>query len=83
MSTINNQKLAARQFVQEWSGRGYEKGETQRFWMALLHNSTAEFLIFQLDDREDGVNCYTPTKRSGSPRMPSPCFLTSDAGLIQ
>ena len=38
MSTINNQKQAARQFVQEWSGKGYEKGETQRFWMALLHD---------------------------------------------
>ena len=38
MSTINNQKQAAKQFVQEWSGKGYEKGETQRFWMALLHD---------------------------------------------
>ena len=37
MST-NNQKQAARQFVKDWSGRGYEKGETQRFWMALLHD---------------------------------------------
>lgn len=38
MSTTNNQKQAARQFVKEWSGKGYEKGETQRFWMALLHD---------------------------------------------
>ncbi len=38
MSTINSQKQAAKQFVQEWSGKGYEKGETQRFWMALLHD---------------------------------------------
>ena len=38
MSTINNQKQAAKQFVKEWSGKGYEKGETQRFWMALLHD---------------------------------------------
>ena len=38
MSTNNKQKLAARQFVKDWSGKGYEKGETQRFWMALLHD---------------------------------------------
>jgi len=38
MKSENNQKLAARQFVEEWTGRGYEKGETQRFWIALLHN---------------------------------------------
>lgn len=38
MSTTNNQKQVARQFVKEWSGKGYEKGETQRFWMALLHD---------------------------------------------
>jgi len=33
-----SQKQAAKQFVQEWSGKGYEKGETQRFWMSLLHD---------------------------------------------
>ena len=37
MST-NNQKQAVRQFVRDWSGNRYEKGETQRFWMALLHD---------------------------------------------
>ena len=35
MSTTNTQKQAAKAFVQEWSGKGYEKGETQRF--RLLH----------------------------------------------
>ena len=38
MSTTNTQKQAAKQFVKEWAGKGYEKGETQRFWMALLHD---------------------------------------------
>ena len=33
-----SQKQAAKQFVKEWAGKGYEKGETQRFWMALLHD---------------------------------------------
>ena len=38
MNVTNTQKQAARQFVREWAGKGYEKGETQRFWMALLHD---------------------------------------------
>ena len=38
MASSSAQKQAAKQFVKEWSGRGYEKGETQRFWMALLHD---------------------------------------------
>lgn len=38
MSTTNTQKQAAKQFVKEWTGKGYEKGETVAFWMALLHD---------------------------------------------
>ena len=37
MTTQANRRKAAKAFVQEWSGRGYEKGETQRFWLSLLH----------------------------------------------
>lgn len=32
------QKQAAKQFVLDWSGKGYEKGETSRFWIALLQS---------------------------------------------
>lgn len=35
-STKNQQKAAAL-FEQEWQGKGYEKGDTQRFWLELLH----------------------------------------------
>lgn len=38
MATNTTQKQAAKQFVQDWSGKGYEKGETARFWIALLQN---------------------------------------------
>ena len=34
--TDAQQKLAAKQFIKDWTGRGDEKQETQRFWMALL-----------------------------------------------
>lgn len=36
--TEKQQQQAAAQFAAEWEGKGYEKGESQPFWMALLHN---------------------------------------------
>ena len=30
------QAKAARDFAEEWQGKGYEKGDTQRFWLELL-----------------------------------------------
>jgi type I restriction-modification system DNA methylase subunit len=38
MMTDKQQQAAAALFAKEWEGRGYEKGESQPFWMALLHN---------------------------------------------
>ena len=32
------QKLAAKQFIREWSNRGDERQETQLFWISLLQN---------------------------------------------
>ena len=56
MSTTNNQKQAAGQFVKEWSVKGYEKGETQRFWLSLLHN------IFGIDDPTKMMEFEIPVK---------------------
>ena len=36
--TEKQQQQAAVKFAEEWAGKGYEKGESQPFWMALLHN---------------------------------------------
>lgn len=36
--TEKQQQQAAAKFADEWTGKGYEKGESQPFWMALLHN---------------------------------------------
>ena len=35
MNTIQQQK-AARAFAERWAGKGYEKGESQKFWTTLL-----------------------------------------------
>ena len=32
----NQQQVAAKAFAQGWAGKGYEKGESQSFWMELI-----------------------------------------------
>lgn len=34
--TDAQQRQAARHFADYWKGRGYEKGESQKFWLMLL-----------------------------------------------
>lgn len=36
MNTEKQQKIAAAAFAKRWEGRGYEKGESQTFWIELL-----------------------------------------------
>ena len=36
--TSSEQKRAAKKFVEYWRGKGYEKGESQPFWLALLRD---------------------------------------------
>ena len=56
MATNTTQKQAAKQFVRDWSGKGYEKGETQRFWIALLQN------VFGIQDATKFVEFELPVK---------------------
>jgi hypothetical protein len=52
----SSQKQAAKSFIKEWSEKGYEKGETQRFWLSLLHN------IFGIDDPTKIMEFEIPVK---------------------
>ena len=52
------QKNAAKKFVENWNGKGYEKGESQKFWLDLLCNvfgiqdfSTFVFFENQIKDK--------------------------------
>ena len=50
--TEKQQRNAAREFAEKWAGRGYEKGESQPFWMQLLGEvygveHPADFIIFE------------------------------------
>lgn len=56
MAINNTQKQAAKQFVKAWTGKGYEKGETQRFWLDLLHN------VFGVDDPTKMMQFEIPVK---------------------
>lgn len=38
MSEVGSRRRAAEHFVQQWTGRGYEKGETHSFWLSLLQD---------------------------------------------
>ena len=48
----NQHSTAAAKFAQKWAGRGYEKGESQVFWIELLHDvlgveSPTDFISFE------------------------------------
>jgi hypothetical protein len=50
--TEKEQKKAAKEFAQRWQGKGYEKGESQKFWIDLLEHvygveNIAEFIRFE------------------------------------
>lgn len=50
--TDKEQKKAAKEFAERWKGKGYEKGESQLFWIDLLTHvygvdNIAEFISFE------------------------------------
>ena len=47
--TDAQQRTAAKAFAQKWQGRGYEKGESQVFWLSLLHE------VFGIEHPEDFI----------------------------
>ena len=79
MLLANTQKLAAKQFIKNWIGRGYEKGETQRFWLELLHN------VFGIDNpmalMEFEIPVKTIYKEKGSDFIDA--YITSTKVLIE
>ncbi len=50
--TEADQKKAAKKFIETWTGKGYEKGESQKYWLDLLCNvfgvqDFANFISFE------------------------------------
>ncbi len=74
-----SQKQAAKQFVKDWTGKGYEKGETQRFWLELLHS------VFGIDNPMAWMQFELPvktiTKEKGSDFIDA--YITATKVLIE
>ena len=50
--TDAQQRAAAKNFAEIWNGQGYEKGDSQKFWLQLLEEvygvqHTAQFIQFE------------------------------------
>ena len=74
--TQTEQKKRAKQFAARWQGRGYEKGETQKFWIDLLTSvlgveNCTDFIFFEEQVKEkienktitNFIDAYIPSTR--------------------
>ena len=71
--TINDKKRqsAAVAFAEKWQGRGYEKGDTQKFWLELLQNvfgveDSFSFAVFEdkvMVESTNFMDVYLPSTR--------------------
>ena len=68
MKSDVKQRNAAKKFAAEWTGKGYEKGETHAFWMDLLQTvcgviNPAQFITFEYQaqlEHTSFVDAYIP-----------------------
>ncbi|MBR5663439.1 MAG: hypothetical protein IKX01_01750, partial [Bacteroidales bacterium] len=61
MRTEKQQAKAAKEFAERWHGRGYEKGESQSFWLELLSEvfgveKPSTFIHFEEQVKVDKTN---------------------------
>ena len=72
MKTEKEMAIAAAKFADRWRGRGYERGESQPFWIDLLTNMfgvetlTDGFIRFeehQMVDASNFIDCRIPSTR--------------------
>lgn len=69
--TDKEQKTAAKEFAEYWKDRGYEKGESQSFWLSLLRDVLGvehpeQFITFEdkvMLDHTSFIDGYIPTSR--------------------
>ena len=65
------QRTAAKKFVEDWAGKGYEKGESQKFWIQLLGEvldveHPAQFISFEDQvhlDHTSFIDGYIPATK--------------------
>ena len=52
-----DQKKAAKEFAERWKDKGYEKGESQKYWIDLLSNVLGVEDPIGFIEFEDTVSC--------------------------
>ena len=67
-----DQRKAAKEFAERWKDKGYEKGQSQKFWLDLLHNvlgvqNEGEFIDFEetvhIDKTTGFIDGYIPSTK--------------------
>ncbi len=70
--TEKEQKQKAKEFIELWKDKGYEKGESQKFWLSLLNKvygieKVDEFIEFEdqvhIDKRTGFIDGYIPSTK--------------------
>ncbi|MCI8640419.1 MAG: class I SAM-dependent DNA methyltransferase [Clostridia bacterium] len=70
--TEKEQRQGAKQFIEFWKDKGYEKGQSQQFWIQLLTDifrikNTSEFIEFEdqvhIDKSTGFIDAYIPSTR--------------------
>ena len=69
--TDAQQKAEAKKFAEDWKGKGYEKGQSQPFWLSLLRNVYGveypeRFVIFEDQvhlDHTSFIDAFIPTTK--------------------
>lgn len=65
------QRTAAKKFAEDWTGKGYEKGESQKFWLQLLREvlgieNPEQFISFEDQvhlDHTSFIDGYIPATK--------------------
>ena len=68
--TDTQQRAAAKAFAKNWKDRGYEKGDSQIFWVELLTTVFGVTEISKFISFEDQVHLDTPVLLTGILRKP-------------
>ena len=69
--TETQQRVAARKFAADWKGKGYEKGQSQTFWLTLLSDvlgveDVGNFITFEEQvhlDHTSFIDGYIPSTK--------------------
>jgi hypothetical protein len=69
----SKQKIAAKAFAEKWKDRGYEKGESQTFWLELLHN------VLGVENPYDIITFENQVQLSHTSSKVSPNLIASPA----